>query len=173
MKKIVLSLIALMAVMTVQAQFICGSWQSMESEVTSQKNGTYTILSGIYTFNEDGTFSEVADYTLSSKPAQTKEREVAYATNVKGTYRLEGEKVVMNYNLNTLSVELVSVSENGKVVNQRRAIYSNDEIKARLAKIFKNKTCIAQFNVDGSVLQLTDVNDGKMETLIHIVTLKN
>lgn len=175
MKKILFSLIALMAVMTVQAQTICGSWQNMESEVTSQKSGSYAIFSGIYTFNEDGTFSTAADYTLSTKPARTKAREVAYAAYVKGTYRIDGEKVVMNYDLNSMKVELVSVSENGRVVSSpaKRTPYSNDEIKSKLANVFKNKTCVAQFNVDGSMLQLTDMNDGKMESLIRIVTLKN
>ena len=175
MKKILFSLIALMAVMTVQAQTIYGSWQNMESEVTSQKNGSYTIFSGIYTFNDDGTFATAADYTLSTKPARTKAREAAYAAYVKGTYRIEDEKVVMNYDLNSMRVELVSVSENGRVVSSpgKRTPYSIDEVKSKLAQVFKNKTVVAQFNVDGTMLQLTDMNDGKMESLIRIVTLKN
>ncbi len=173
MKKILFSLIALVTVMAVHAQTICGSWQNMESQVMSQKNGSYAILSGIYTFNEDGSFSTAADYTLSSKPAKTKAREAAYAAYVKGTYRIEGEKVVMNYDMNSLRLELVSVSENGKVVTSKRAPYSNDDVKSRLATVFKNKTCVAQFNVDGTILQLTGMDDGKMESLIRIVTLKN
>lgn len=175
MKKILLSLIVLLSVMTVQAQTILGSWQNMESEVTSQKNGSYAIFSGIYTFNNDGTFATAADYTLSTKPAKTKAKEVAYAAYVKGTYTLDGDKIALKYDLNSMRVELVSVSENGRVVSapEKRANYTIDEIKSKLAGVFKNQTYIAQLNVDGSILQLTDMNEGKMETLMRIVTLKN
>ena len=175
MKKILFSLVALMTVMTVQAQTICGSWQSMESEVASQKNGSYTIFSGIYTFNDDGTFSTAADYTLSTKPAKTKAKEVAYAVYVKGTYTLEGDRITMKYDPNSMRVELVSVSENGKVVSspEKRANYTINEIKAKLANVLKNQTYIAQLNVDGSILQLTDMNEGKMQMLMRMVTLKD
>ena len=39
MKKILFTLVALMAVMTVQAQSICGSWRSIEPIVETEEDG--------------------------------------------------------------------------------------------------------------------------------------
>ena len=102
MKKVLFSLVALMAVMTVQAQSICGSWQSMQPEVNNGKNGTYSTFTDTYTFNEDGTFASAADITYSTKPSQTKEREVALVANIRGTYTQEGNKLVLKVDYNTL-----------------------------------------------------------------------
>ena len=115
MKKILLSFVALLAVMAVQAQSVCGSWQSMQPEVKNEGDN-YLMISYINTYNEDGTFVSDCDVTLSSKPAQTKEME-ALTGSVKGTYTINGDKMEMFYNVNTLKVEFVSLSENGKVID--------------------------------------------------------
>jgi hypothetical protein len=177
MKKILFSLVALLAVMTVQAQSICGSWQSMQPEVKNLANGSYSTFSDIYTFNEDGTFTSAADITYSTKPSQTKEREVALAARVKGTYKLEGDRMTMKVDFNSLQLELVSISENGKIVEAPEMVadinrkFNNDEAKAKAAKGFNNDTYIVQFNANGTMLQLTDKN-GKTETLTRIATIK-
>ena len=179
MKKFLFSLFALLAVMTVSAQTLGGSWQSIEPEVKNLKNGTHTIFAGTYTFNEDGTFASAADYTVSTKPRQTKEMEAAFVATIKGTYKFDGDKLVLNYDAKSLKLDMVSMSVNGKVVNSSdmkarfNRTYNIEDVKASAAKEFKNNTYIVQPNVDGSMLQLTDVNDGKIQMLMRIVTLKN
>ena len=56
MKKVLFSLVALMAVMTVQAQSICGTWRMMQPVVETSEDGSFETMTGTYTFNEDGTF---------------------------------------------------------------------------------------------------------------------
>ncbi|MBR5674051.1 MAG: hypothetical protein IKW97_06580 [Muribaculaceae bacterium] len=178
MKKVLFSLVALMAVMTVQAQSVCGSWQSMQPEVNNGNNGTYSTFTDTYTFNEDGTFASAADITYSTKPSQTKEREVALVANVKGTYTQEGNKLVLKVDFNTLTLELISISENGKVINAPELkagfndVFNNDETKTKAAKGFKNDTYTVKLDANGSMLELTDAK-GNTEKLIRIVTIKH
>lgn len=178
MKKVLFLLVALMAAMAVQAQSVCGSWQSMKPEVKNGNNGTYSTFTDTYTFNEDGTFAAAADITYSTKPSQTKEREVALVVNAKGTYTQEGNKLVLKVDYNTLTVELISISENGKVVDAPELkagindLFNNDETKAKAAKGFKNESYTFKLNADGSMLELTDAK-GYVENLIRIATIKH
>ena len=178
MKKVLFSLIALMAVMTVQAQSVCGSWQSMQPEIKDGNNGTYSTFTDTYTFNEDGTFAAAADITYSTKLSQTKEREVALVANINGTYTQTGDKIVLKSDFKTLNLELISISENGKVIDAPELkvgfndAFNNDETKAKAAKGFKNDTYTVKLSADGSMLELTDAK-GNAEKLIRIATVKH
>ena len=178
MKKVLFSLVALLAVMTVQAQSVCGSWQSIQPEVKNGNNGTYSTFTDTYTFNEDGTFAAAADITYSTKPSQTKEREVALVANIKGTYTQEGNKLMLKVDFNSLKLELISISENGKVVDAPELkagindAFNNEETKSKAAKGFKNDTYTVKLSADGSMLELTDAK-GNAENLIRIATLKH
>ena len=177
MKKILLSFVALLAVMTVQAQSISGSWQSMQPEIKNEGDN-YVMISYINTYNEDGTFVSDCDVTLSSKPAQTKEMEAALTGSVTGTYTLNGDKMEMFYNVNTLKVEFVSLSENGKVLddpNVLSVINENisKEAKAKVAESFTNDEAFTyKITANGSMLELTG-KDGKTERLMRISDVKH
>ena len=66
-----------MSVMTVQAQSICTSWRSVQPIVETAEDGSMTIQNVLYTFNEDGTYSYVDEFTMSSEPAPTMALEIA------------------------------------------------------------------------------------------------
>ena len=95
MKKILFTLVALMAVMTVQAQSICATWRSMEPIVETAEDGSLEIQNLTYTFYEDGTFSFVDEITESSEPAPTMAIEIATSIEIKGNYTLEGDKLTL------------------------------------------------------------------------------
>ena len=177
MKKLLLSLVALMAVMTVQAQSICGSWQSMQPEVKNEGDN-YAMISYINTYNEDGTFVSDCDVTLSSKPAKTKEMEAAIVGSVTGTYTITGDKLEMYYNVNTLKVEFVSLSENGKVMDDPDILSVvsekiSKEAKAKVAESFSNESYTYKITANGSMLELTDEDDGEIERLMRIADIKH
>ena len=113
MKKILFSLVALMAVMTVQAQSLCATWRSMQPVVETDADGSLQIQNLTYTFNEDGTYSFVDELTLSTEPAPTMALEIATSIEVKGAYTLEGDKLTMTPNLDTYKAEILSISMNG------------------------------------------------------------
>lgn len=121
MKKVLFSLIALMAVMTVQAQSICSSWRSMQPAVESAADGSFTVQHFTYTFNEDGTYSLVDELTVSSEPARTMALEVATNVTIKGTYKLDGDKLTLTPNKKTYKTELISISKNGRVTSDAKA----------------------------------------------------
>lgn len=177
MKKILLSFVALLAVMTVQAQSVSGSWQSMQPEIKNEGDN-YVMISYINTYNEDGTFVSDCDVTLSSKPAQTKEMEAALTGSVTGTYTLNGDKMEMFYNVNTLKVEFVSLSENGKVLDDPNVLSVinekiSKEAKAKVAESFTNDEAFTyKITANGSMLELTG-KDGKTERLMRISDVKH
>ncbi len=177
MKKILFSLFALMAVMTVHAQSIYGTWQKMEPEVTTMDDGTYLAFNPIFTFNEDGTLFSIVDLTYSSEPAQTKEMEVALMVRMNGCYMLEDNHMEMAMDRNTLKVELVSLSLNGKVVK-------DPEMEARFKEVFRDEALKASFDGEsltgaytirlrnnGSMLDLID-EDGETMTMMRIATIR-
>ena len=177
MKKILLSLVALMAVMTVQAQSLCGTWQSMQPDVRNEGDG-YQMISYIYTFNQDGTFTSDCDVTMSSKPAKTKEMEAALVGSVTGTYTLEGDTIKMFYNVNSLKVEFISLSENGKVMDdpEKLSVINekiSKEAKAKVADTFANDSYTYKITANGSMLELTDEDDGKIDRLMRIADIKH
>lgn len=177
MKKFVFTFIALMAVMTVQAQSICGSWQSMQPEV-KDLNESYLLLNYIYTFNDDGTFSSVADITYSTKPEQTKEMEMAMSGNVVGTYTLKDNKLTMRFKSNSLQLDVISLSMNGKVVDDPDLLSKIKErigtvARTKAAESFKDDVYTVKFDSNGSMLELTDKKGSKTERYMRITTLKN
>ena len=120
MKKILFSLIALMAVMTVQAQSICSTWRTLQPVVETDNDGSFTAQSYTYTFNADGTFYFVDELTLATQPERTMEQEVATNIEIRGTYTLEGDKLTIKPNMNTYKTDLLSTSINGRVVNSAK-----------------------------------------------------
>jgi len=162
MKKILFSLIALMAVMTVQAQSICASWRTVQPVVETEGDGSLVIQTFMYTFNEDGTFSMSDEFTMSSEPAPTMAMEIATNIGIKGTYTLEGDKLTLNPDASTYKAEVLSLSMNGKVTSnpmitsQVKSMLNSDEVKTQIAEA-QNFTV----KVNGDMLEM---NDGE-ETL--------
>ena len=162
MKKILFSLIALMAVMTVQAQSICASWRTVQPVVQTVEDGSLVIQTFMYTFNEDGTFSMADEFTMSSEPAPTMAMEIATNIAIKGTYTLEGDKLTLTPDASTYKAEILSLSMNGKVTSnpmitsQVKSMLNSDEVKTQFAEA-QNFTV----KVNGDMLEM---NDGE-ETL--------
>jgi hypothetical protein len=172
MKKILFSLIALMAVMTVQAQSICGSWRTMQPVVSNQPDGTLLIQSYTFTFNEDGTYSMDDEFTLSTEPAPTMALEVATNVSLKGTYTLEGDKLIVKPNGDTYKYEILSISMNGKVTDnpmvksQIGSILDSNDFKAGLIAETENTV-----KVSDSSLEMT--SDGETLSLVRFSTINN
>jgi len=171
MKKVLFSLFALMAVMTVQAQ-ICGTWRTVQPLVENGANGSYTVQHLTYTFNPDGTFSLYDEFTQSTKPANTMAQEVASVIELKGSYSLIEDKLILNPNMETYKTEVLNVSQNGKVTNNAKvkantnAKINGKEFKARFNKVKENNV-----SVNGSMLEMKQ--DGKTINLVRLTTLKD
>ena len=120
MKKFLFSLIALMAVLTVQAQSICSSWHILQPIVETNADGSFTVHTYTYTFYENGTYYMNDEVTLASEPAQTMAQEVATNIEVKGSYTQSGDKLILTPNMNTYKTELLSISLNGRVKNDAK-----------------------------------------------------
>jgi hypothetical protein len=157
MKKILFTLVALMSIMTVQAQSICASWRSVEPVVETDEDGSLMIQNLLYTFNEDGSYTLVDEFTLSSEPAPTMAIEIATSISIKGTYTLEGDKLSMTPNMDTYKFELLSISQNGQVT-------SNPMVKAQVKSMFNSAEFKEQFaaaeectvKVGDSMLEMND-----------------
>ena len=139
MKKVLLSLVALMAVMTLQAQSICGTWRTVQPIVENGANGSFTAQHLTYTFCPDGTFTLFDEFTQATKPRQTMVEEVASVIELKGSYSLVGDKLMLNPNMETYQTELLNVSENGRVTN-------NAKVKARTNAKINSNEFKARFN---------------------------
>ena len=172
MKKILFSLIAPMAVMTVQAQSICGTWRSVQPVVENGANGAFTAEHLTYTFNPDGTFSLYDEFTQATKPQQTMAREVAAVIQLKGSYSLIGDKLILNPNLDTYETEMLNVSENGRVTNNAKvkanvkAKINSKEFKARFNKMLEKKVSINKESLDMA-------QDGKTINFTRLTTIKD
>ena len=172
MKKVLFSLVALMAVMTVQAQSICGTWRSMQPTVETEEDGSYAAQTFTFTFNEDETFALVIELTESSEPAPTMALEVATSIAYKGTYTLEDEKVTLTPNMDTYKAELLSVSMNGKVA-------SNPMVTSQIKQMLNSADFKAQFadpqtfdvKVGDSSLEMT--KDGETMSFVRFATINN
>ena len=157
MKKILFSLIALMSVMTVQAQSICATWRTMQPIVETAEDGSMTIQNVLYTFNEDGTYSYVDEFTMSSEPAPTMALEIATSIEIKGTYTLEGDQLTLTPNVDTYKAEILSLSMNGKVTDnpmvkgQVRSMLNSPEFKAQFGTV---ETDTVKF--DDTSLEMSD-----------------
>ncbi len=172
MKKILFSLVALMAVMTVQAQSLCATWRSMQPVVETDADGSLQIQNLTYTFNEDGTYSFVDELTLSTEPAPTMALEIATSIEVKGAYTLEGDKLTLTPNLDTYKSEILSISMNGKVAD-------NPMIKSQVGSMLKSADFKAQFgNAETLTVTIGDaaleMNDGeKSFNFVRFATIQN
>lgn len=160
-----------MAVMTVQAQ-ICGTWRTVQPIVENAANGGFTVQHLTYTFNPDGTFTLFDEYTQATKPSQTMAREVAAVIELKGSYSLIGDKLILNPNMETYETEVLNVSENGKVTNNAKikantkAKINSNEFKARFNKM-QEKT------VDVNDAMLDMKQDGKTISFVRLTTIKD
>ena len=171
MKKILFSLISLMAVMTMQAQSICSSWRCIQPEVNTAADETFTVALDTYTFYEDGTYSQVTEYTMSTEPAQTMALEIAGTIEIKGAYTLNGNQLTLNPDKNTYKAEVVSISQNGRVTNNasikadaKRTLNGN-QVKSHLTQ---NKTTTV--NIGNAVMEMKD--GGKTSNFARIATIK-
>lgn len=170
MKKILFSLIALMAVMTVQAQTICGTWRTVQPIVENGANGSFTAEHLTYTFNPDGTFALYDELTQGSKPSKTMALEVASVIELRGSYSLVGDQLILNPNLETYNTEVVNVSQNGKVTNNAKvkantnAKINSKEFKSRFNKVIKKTVKV------GSLLEMTE--NGRTESYVPLVMIK-
>ena len=171
MKKVLFSLVALLAVMTVQAQSLCGSWRIMQPIVETEEEGTVLLQNIMYTFNEDGTYTCADEFTVSTEPAPTMALEVATNIEIKGAYTLEGNKLTMTPDVNTYKAELLSISMNGQVTD-------NPMVKSNIMSMLNDNDFKAQFcevenytvNVGESLLEM---NDGETATnYARISTMK-
>ena len=157
MKKVLFSLIVLMSVMAVQAQSICTSWRSMQPIVETAEDGSMTIQNVFYTFNEDGTYSYVDEFTISTEPAPTMALEIATNIEVKGTYTLEGDQLTLTPDIKTYKAEILSISMNGKVANnpmvsgQVKSMLNSEEFKAQFDTVETNT-----ITVSDSTLEMKD-----------------
>ena len=175
MKKIMFSLIALMAVMTVQAQSICGSWQSMKPEVKDTEQGK-TLISTNYTFNEDGTFASTADISFSdSKTKKDKDMGFSLKASVIGVYTLKGNKLTLCFNASSLKMDDFRLYVDGEVVEDSEFLKMvkdrlSNEAKAKIAEELTDSHYTIKFSANGSMLEMTDKKDGKIERLMRMTT---
>ena len=171
MKKFLFSLIALMSVMTVQAQSICATWRSMQPVVISDDDGSCSAQNVTYTFYEDGSYSFVDELTQSTQPAQTMALEIATNIELKGTYTYDGKKVVLTPNIDTYSMELINISMNGHVTDdptvkaQITQMLNSEEFKSQFAEVQTNDV-----KVNDSMLEMTV--DGQTITFMRFSTIK-
>lgn len=170
MKKILFSLIALMAVMTVQAQSICGTWRTMQPVVATDESVSLSF-NYTFTFNEDDIFNTVAEMTVSMEPEPTMTLEIACLMDMSGTYTLDGDQLTCTPNPDTNKVEVLSVSMNGEVIEDSSVIKN-------LESVLNGPS----FNVNlfslTSTVKVTDqmievIQDGKTMQLMRLSTIKN
>ncbi len=172
MKKILFSLIALMSVMTVQAQSICATWRSMQPIVETEEDGSLVIQNLTYTFNEDGTYTFVDELTMSSEPAPTMAMEIATSIEVKGTYTLDGDKLTLTPNLDTYKAEVLSISMNGQVAtnpmakSQIAANLKSNEFKSQFGEVEENTV-----KLSGTMMEMK--NEEQTLTFNRFATIQN
>ena len=172
MKKILFTLVALMAVMTVQAQSICATWRSMQPVVETAEDGSLEIQNLTYTFYEDGTYTFVDEVTESSEPAPTMAIEIAMSVEIKGNYTLEGDQLKLTPNADTYKAEVLSISQNGKVtsnpmmVSGVKQMLNSAEFKAQFAEPETSTVKVGE-----SSLEMTQ--SGETLTFTRFATIKN
>lgn len=172
MKKVLFSLIALMAVMTVQAQSLCGSWRSVQPVVETEEDGSLIIQNYTYTFNEDGTYSMTDEITLSSEPAPTMALEIAASVDVRGAYALDGDHLTVTPDEDSYKYSLLSISMNGQVANnpmiksQMNSIFSSAEFKEEFFKVVDYTVKVADSSLEMA-------NEDETLNFTRFATIKN
>lgn len=172
MKKVLFSLIALMSVMTVQAQSICATWRTMQPVVITDADGSFSAQNVTYTFYEDGTYSFADELTQATQPAKTMALEVATNIELKGTYKLEGDQLTLTPNMDTYKTELLNISMNGHVTDdanikaQVTQMLNSDEFKSQFAEVQTNTV-----KVGDSMLEMK-VGDQTL-TFVRFATIRN
>ena len=172
MKKTLFSLIALMSVMTVQAQSICATWRTMQPVVITDADGSFSAQNVTYTFYEDGTYSFADELTQATQPAKTMALEVATNIELKGTYKLEGDQLTLTPNMDTYKTELLNISMNGHVTDdanikaQVTQMLNSDEFKSQFAEVQTNTV-----KVGDSMLEMK-VGDQTL-TFVRFATIRN
>ena len=172
MKKVLISLFALMAVMTVQAQTICATWRSMQPIVETDDDESFTAQHFTYTFNEDGTYTLVDEMTIASEPAQTMALEVATNVMIKGTYTLKGDKLTLTPDKKTYKTELINISRNGRVVNDAK-------VKTNINKMVNSYDFKERFtNAESCTVRVGDYSldmtkGGQTYNFVRLATIKN
>lgn len=81
-------------------------------------------------------------------------------------------------NSNSINLDVVSLSMNGKVVNDPELLKTikeriGKEVKVKAAEAFHDKTYTVKFGSNGAMLELTDAKEGKTDRLMRIATIKN
>ena len=172
MKKVLFSLIALMSVMTVQAQTLCATWRTMQPVVISDADGSFSAQNVTYTFYEDGTYSFADELTQATQPAKTMALEVATIIELKGTYKLEGDQLTLTPNMDTYKTELLNIPMNGHVTDdanvktQITQMLNSDEFKSQFAEVQTNTV-----KVGDSMLEMK-VGDQTL-TFVRFATIRN
>ena len=172
MKKLLLSLVALLAVMSVQAQSICATWRSMQPVVLTDEDGSFSAQNVTYTFYEDGTFSFVDELTQSTQPAKTMALEIATNIELRGTYTYDGKQVVLTPNMDTYQTELVNISVNGHVTEDANVkaqvleMLNDDEFKSQFAEVQTKDV-----KVGDAMLEMTV--DGQTINFVRFATIRN
>ena len=172
MKKLLLSLVALLAVMSVQAQSICATWRSMQPVGITDDDGTFSAQNVTYTFYEDGTFSFVDELTQSTQPAKTMALEIATNIELKGTYTYDGKQVVLTPNMDTYQTELLNISVNGHVTDdpnvkaQVLEMLNAEEFKSQFAEVQTNDVKVGDAMLEMSV-------GGQTMNFVRFATIRN
>lgn len=171
MKKVLFSLIALMAVMTVQAQSICSTWRSMQPVVETEDDGSFTVQHFTYTFYDNGTYSLVDEVTVASEPAKTMALEVATNVSIKGTYTLNGNQLTLTPDKKSYRTELISISKNGRVVNDSRAkanvdaMVNSNDFKSKFVGVESATVRVGDYSLDMT-------KNGKTANYVRLATIK-
>ena len=161
-----------MAVMTVQAQSICGTWRTMQPIVSTQEAISLSFKSWTFTFNEDSTFNSLAEVTMSFEPEPMVALEITFSLDMSGTYTLDGDQLTTTPNLDTNKVKVRSASINGEVTEDPSIIKNIESVL--------NDSNIVNVDIFGmtSTVKVSDqmievTQDGKTMQLMRLSTIKN
>ena len=160
-----------MAVMTVQAQSICGTWRSVQPIVSTQEAGSLSIKNWTFTFNEDGTFSTVIEVAMSIEPEPMVALDITFSLDVSGTYTLDGDQLTSTPNHDTYKLEVQSASMNGVVIEDPSVIKN-------LESVLNGPSFKVNLFSMTSTVKVTDqmievIQNGKTMQLMRLSTIKN
>jgi len=173
MKRILFSLIALMAVMTVHAQSICGTWITTQTIVATQNDNSFSADSFIFTFNEDGTYNMLNVTKEHSEPAPTTVVEITCHFDLSGTYTLAGSQLKLTPNIDTHKADVHSISVNGRVSTDPNLINTvKQQINSPKAKAEFDVEETYTVKVADQMLEMTQEGWGTMQ-LMPYSTIKD